>query len=104
MPVPRPCIRCGTPTLGTRCKPCQSLQDKVKWAGNPNNDPSYRKLRAAVAAQLPTPCALCQEPITHSGHDRDALTLDHIVKWSQGGSNAASNLRPTHKRCNSARG
>ncbi|MFP5256076.1 MAG: HNH endonuclease signature motif containing protein [Acidimicrobiia bacterium] len=100
----RPCIDCGTPTTTTRCRGCQAPLSRAKWLNNPNRDLNYRKLRAAYARALPLPCAICQEPITHQGHDRDALTLDHVRPWADGGSNDPSNLRPTHKRCNSARG
>lgn len=103
--APRPCLGCGTPTTnGTRCKRCQRPVDQRKWARNPNKDPAYRKIMREVTAALPLPCSLCPRPITHTGTDRDALTLDHIVPTSHGGTNDRHNLRPTHRGCNSARG
>jgi 5-methylcytosine-specific restriction endonuclease McrA len=54
-----------------------------------------------VAKQLPIPCSLCGDPITHLGHDRMSLTFDHIVPVSLGGTNELENLRPAHKGCNS---
>lgn len=56
---------------------------------------TYRANRAAVLA-VSDVCWLCGEP----GSD----TVDHVVPWSKGGSDAPSNLRPAHRSCNSARG
>jgi 5-methylcytosine-specific restriction endonuclease McrA len=104
----RPCITPGCTRLAApgkpRCNACQQQVDRAKWSTNPNRDPAYRAARAAVAASLPVPCGLCGGPIDHIGHDAKALTLDHIVAWSDGGTNSHTNLRPAHKGCNSARG
>lgn len=100
----RPCLTCGTPTRSTRCKTCQAPVERAKWLRNPNRDPDYRKARDQVAKLLPVACSLCGHPIWHSGHDKQALTLDHIVPVSRGGTNDANNLRPAHRGCNSKRG
>lgn len=102
--APRPCLDCGIPAMGTRCRPCTAQRERVKWQRNPNQDAAYRKLREQVAASLPVACWICRLPITHQGHDGQALTLDHIIPVSRGGSNGALNVRPAHKSCNSSRG
>ena len=46
------------------------------------------------------PCGLCGRPI-----DTPRLAhLDHITPRSAGGTNAPSNLTPTHARCNMSKG
>lgn len=102
--APRPCLDCGTPSPNTRCRGCQRPRDQAKWERNPNADPEYRRIMRQVTAMLPIKCALCGQPIRHTGQDGAALTLDHVRPVSAGGSNDASNLRPAHRGCNSARG
>lgn len=52
------------------------------------------------------PCALCNEliPVPAKGSEREismwALTIDHIIPVSKGGSNRVDNLQPAHFRCN----
>jgi 5-methylcytosine-specific restriction endonuclease McrA len=41
-------------------------------------------------------CHLCAQP--------GADTADHLVPWSQGGTDEPSNLAAAHKRCNQLRG
>jgi 5-methylcytosine-specific restriction endonuclease McrA len=104
--VKRPCIEIGCPglTTGTRCAEHERQRQQAKWSRNPNRDPEYRKVRQAYADRLPFPCALCGDFIRVIGHGPESLTLDHIRPWSVGGTNDPGNLRPAHKRCNSARG
>ena len=51
-------------------------------------------------------CHLCGLAMTfaRAGRSPDDATIDHIVPKSQGGGDAATNLRLAHKRCNEARG
>lgn len=55
----------------------------------------YRRNRAYVLSKS-TVCHIC-------GHD-GADTVDHIVPYSQGGTDDVTNLKPAHKMCNSYRG
>lgn len=101
-----PCRGCGTRIAPGaregRCPACLRDDDARRWARNPNRDAAYRKLRDSI--ELPVECAICGQPITHRGHDADALTLDHVTPRAHGGTNHPAGLRPAHKRCNSARG
>lgn len=93
----KPCLRCGTPANGTRCPTCQRGYDQGRRPSPRARgyDPTYRANRTLLLAGNP-PCALCGGP--------DADTADHIIPTSKGGTGDIDNLRPAHKRCNSARG
>ena len=54
------------------------------------------ELTAACLAEWGDACWLCGQP--------GADTADHVVPRSRGGGNELDNLRPAHRRCNSARG
>jgi 5-methylcytosine-specific restriction endonuclease McrA len=43
-------------------------------------------------------CGICTKQLLAS----DPFSVDHIIRLRDGGSNAMSNLRPVHSRCNSA--
>lgn len=45
-------------------------------------------------------CAYCGDSIENGA----SLSLDHVIPYSKGGSNEASNLTTCCKRCNSSRG
>lgn len=74
----------------------------------------YRRNKEAIKARRPDVCALCngkEGPLLYE-EDIDgsrwylhplAFTVDHIIPLIEGGTNALSNLRPAHRRCNSAR-
>lgn len=54
-----------------------------------------------------TACAICGDPLDR--HLRDPLhgkyiTFDHIIPRRDGGSDALTNLRLAHRRCNELRG
>lgn len=53
------------------------------------------RTRATIWFKAGGLCGLCGEPV-----DPRAMHLDHIVPLASGGSDAASNLRPTHAACN----
>jgi len=65
-----------------------------------------RALRASIIERDGWRCYLCGRPIPEDVPvlDPDALTLDHVKPWSQGGSDEASNLRPAHRECNREKG
>jgi|SRR6516164_10537676 5-methylcytosine-specific restriction endonuclease McrA len=56
----------------------------------------WRRLRAAFAANLPTPCGICGLTIRVG----EPFHLNHRVPRSKGGTNHPSNLEVTHPRCN----
>jgi len=60
----------------------------------------WRYKQAAVGIT----CALCGEPISVGGDkDKGALTADHILPKSLGGTWAKQNLQPAHLICNRKR-
>lgn len=62
-----------------------------EWSGR-----YAQRLVALTLAVYGRTCHLCLKP--------GATTADHIVPRSKGGSDAISNLRPAHGRCNYRRG
>lgn len=77
-----------------------------------NHSLQYKHSRALVIGQAAADdarCAICAGPIDYDAWrrgERNPRTpeADHIVPWSQGGSDAVSNLRVTHAHCNQSRG
>ena len=71
----------------------------------------YRRNRDIILAGRPA-CAICHKEMLFEGDiERDrwwlhplAATVDHIVPLIENGSDDLSNLRPAHRRCNSALG
>lgn len=60
----------------------------------------WRYKQAAVGID----CALCGEPISKGGDKyKGALTADHIIPKSLGGTYAKTNLQPAHLVCNRER-
>lgn len=57
-----------------------------------------RAVRARVIAEHGMVCWLCKGAIESDLH------LDHVIPWSKGGRDSASNLRPAHALCNIRRG
>lgn len=55
---------------------------------------------AAVLAEHGMVCHLCTQPIA----DEAALHFDHVIPLQVGGAHVATNLRPSHGRCNIAKG
>lgn len=74
-----------------------------------------RALAEQVLATFGPICHLCKgsiskpmgyktDPDTQYNPDPDSLSLDHLVPRSKGGTDEVGNLRPSHWRCNIARG
>lgn len=65
-------------------------------------------LRRRVVEVYGTACHLCGTETADPaevGHLHPlALSLDHLVPRSRGGTDAIDNLRPAHRRCNLSRG
>jgi len=57
-----------------------------------------------MAAGVPVICGICDEPISPGGDkNKGALTADHILPKSMGGTFAKQNLQPAHSICNRKR-
>lgn len=65
--------------------------DKLAWGGR-----KVAALTALVLSTYGTSCHLCGGPGANSS--------DHVVPRSKGGGHDLSNLRPSHRGCNIARG
>lgn len=61
---------------------------------------SNRKRKLRLIAIFGRWCHICEKPIGK----RAAVSVDHVVPKSEGGTNDIENLRPAHRGCNSKRG
>lgn len=91
---------CGAfTTKGPRCSACEARHQAERNASRPHYAGDYRAraraLRAAANADPSTTCWLCGG----TARPDDPWTADHVVAGDP-----ASELRPAHKSCNSARG
>lgn len=104
--VVRDCSRCGStfnlldgpgvrrrPLTTTQCLACKSRKT------------NYRKHIPTLLERSGSCCAICKDPIDLGVKypDPNSLSVDHIIPWSQGGTDDAANLRVTHLLCNSLR-
>lgn len=87
----RACTVCGRPSTSSRCERHRKRQAY--------GTSEYRRNRRAVLAASAV-CWLCGNP----GTEDDPLTADHVLSVDDGGTDAAQNLRPAHRSCNSRRG
>ncbi len=64
--------------------------------------PGQRARAAVRAAYYPDAwaCHICGEPIAEG----EPWDTDHLIPVSRGGGDEVANLRPSHRRCNRARG
>lgn len=109
-----PCVDCGTPAYGQRCRACAN-KAKVHLAGRTivrhEDDPHTTRLRREQAAPGLTAhqrsrllarwksqgkrCSYCAT--------RRADTVDHVVPLIRGGTNYEGNLTPCCRRCNGSK-
>jgi len=95
MAGPRPCLRCGVPTLnGSRCLDCnRGLQ---RAAHNPAYDRSdWRELRTQVLADWRGRHGDWCPGFGRAGHASSDLTVDHVTSLANGG----ALLGPTQVLC-----
>lgn len=68
----------------------------------------WRKLVARLREELPPVCWLCRGPIDRRlpAKHADSWTADHVIPLIEAPHLAMepSNIRPAHRRCNSAKG
>lgn len=102
----RPCRRCTTPTRhrSRLCPACRRTHDHDRNNRRTHYAGTYPARRAQLrheAEQANAPCWICGQPIAyhHDNPHPDSFTADHVTP-----SDPASELRPAHLRCNSARG
>jgi 5-methylcytosine-specific restriction endonuclease McrA len=101
----KPCRKCGHPgTYGGICGPCEAIQERARGTRQARGfDSEYDRNRAELVRRTKAynlPCWLCGLQFAPN----ELVTADHVRSRVHGGSNALSNLRPAHARCNSSRG
>lgn len=95
MPIPRPCLTCGTPTTtGTRCPECDSERQAKRNAKRIHYKGDYKR-QAKQIRDNATICHICNQPAIED----DPWTADHLIPG-----NPTSPLAPAHRSCNSRRG
>ena len=101
--IKRPCLECGTLTVGSRC-PDHGLRRPTNPA---YRDPTYRRRRDALIAghrqQHGDWCPGAPD-LDHAPHATVDLTADHIQPLSLGGTHELSNLRVLCGSANSLKG
>lgn len=102
-----PCLDCGVPSWGERCRPCQSKRQIVRA---PDDERLLRHHREQAAPGL-RPCdrdrlrrKWKRQCRTCTYCDRLADTIDHTVPLVRGGTNYEGNLVPCCRYCNGSKG
>lgn len=83
-------------------KPFSPYGPMARALFGPKKKPGYAvsaKTRAAVIERDGRSCFYCQDVL-----ELDAITMDHIIPKTRGGSGEAHNLRVCCQPCNSAKG
>ena len=80
----KPCITCGRPSRGSRCKAHTIRNGSTR---------TWRQLRAQILYRDAYRCALCP---------RAAQDVHHIIQLADGESNDPSNLRSLCADCHAA--
>ena len=75
----RPCIRCGTPTNGTRCPPCQQAKDRDRNARRPQYQGDWTRRSATTRAAWIAEHGMTCPGIGRPPHPARSLTLDHTT-------------------------
>lgn len=94
-------------TKALKCPPCFTEYRKRRNTDPPGRPSAsqrgygaeWRRLSDRLIATA-TECAICGGEFTEA----DPATVDHITPKARGGTNDESNLRVTHRSCNSRRG
>jgi 5-methylcytosine-specific restriction endonuclease McrA len=97
MTLPRPCLDCGRPSPGTRCRACQARRQSHAGSGSTARgyDRQWRKIREFVLIRDSHVCHWCGRP---------ASTADHVIALADNGPRLdPANLVAACRSCNSAR-
>lgn len=87
------------PNAPKRYKPVESLyQHDVRQR---RNVAWYKEI--LLLSRGPIVCGICEAIIDYDVIE-EALTIDHIIPISKGGSNDGKNLQPAHRTCNQLKG
>ena len=73
--------------------------------GASRNTTRRDKHRKALARGRP-PCHLCNEDIDYEANHLEPLAfqVDHVIPLNKGGEDVLENCRPSHRKCNRAKG
>lgn len=71
-------------------KPPPPVKEPKRLRGKPHRIPD--SIRRATLFMWGSECLWCREP-------GGAVDLHHVLRRSQGGSDAPANLRPVHRKC-----
>lgn len=97
MPLPKPCLDCGTVTPASRCPACMSALnarlDAARIGKRDHYAGDYYERAAAIRNSAHT-CWICGQPARLD----DPWQADHVVA-----ADPASELRAAHRSCNIAR-
>lgn len=99
------CVRCGKFVARSNSEYGHSTTKKLCSGCESRSTRNFRAYRKKVIDGGSAYCGLCDLPIdlTLKGSNPGALSIDHIVPYSMGGSDRDANLQPTHVRCNSSK-
>ena len=75
----RPCIRCGTPTNGTRCPPCQQTKDRDRNTRRTQYHGTWTRRSAQARAAWIAEHGMTCPGIDTPPHPTPTLTLDHTT-------------------------
>lgn len=70
------------------------------------NSKRRNKIKLKIAKRDKWICWLCGEPVREEivwRNKNDSPSLDHVIAQCDGGSNAQSNLKLAHRKCNNER-
>lgn len=98
----RDCVKCGEPIDFNQVRPGgRKLRADTRKCFNCRRD-QILVTAVELADRDGTDCSLCEQPINMAlkWPDRMAPTRDHVIPWSLGGTNEASNLALAHFVCN----
>ena len=98
------CVVCGETVLNGMVRSDAPMHNSCRPSGRQIAISKKDRLKIYMRDRLI--CQLCDSTVDLNlpTTDRWAATLDHIIPYSLGGSDDESNLRLTHRSCNSRRG
>jgi len=107
--VARPCVQCGDTIGPERRADARFCSETCNTAAHGGNKNLHRRQTGVTFADLGErdgwTCGICLGPVDRTLPKTDAMgpSIDHITPLSEGGTDDWSNLRLTHKACNTSR-